>query len=55
MTLVTQQLIETEALAGAFAAMQRARTQALIVQQSTFTRENRIPQSLLVSADKVIE
>jgi putative ABC transport system substrate-binding protein len=39
-TLVTQQLNETEALVGAFAAMQRARTQALIVPRNTFTGDN---------------
>ncbi|MSQ70456.1 MAG: hypothetical protein EXR27_04065 [Betaproteobacteria bacterium] len=39
-SLVTQQLNETEALASAFAALQRTRTQALIVPTNTFTSEN---------------
>jgi putative ABC transport system substrate-binding protein len=39
-TLVVQQVNATEALAGAFAAMQRARVQALIAPLSTFTIEH---------------
>jgi putative ABC transport system substrate-binding protein len=40
-TLVVQQLNEAEALPGAFAAMQRERAQALIVQSSPFTNDHR--------------
>lgn len=40
-TLVVQQVNEARELPDAFAAMQRGRAQALIVQQSPFTGENR--------------
>lgn len=40
-TVVTHQLSQAAELAGAFAAMQRERVQALIVQRNTFSFENR--------------
>ncbi|MBI3375245.1 MAG: ABC transporter substrate-binding protein [Betaproteobacteria bacterium] len=40
-TVVEQSVSEAEALAGAFAAMQRERAQALIVQLSPFTNDHR--------------
>jgi len=41
LTLIVQEVNEPEALAGAFAAMQRAGAQVLIVQQAPFTAANR--------------
>jgi putative ABC transport system substrate-binding protein len=41
LSLIVQEVNEPEALAGAFAAMQTAGAQALIVQQATFTAANR--------------
>lgn len=41
LSLIVQEVNEPEALAGAFAAMQNAGAQVLIVQQATFTAANR--------------
>jgi putative ABC transport system substrate-binding protein len=52
-TLVGQHVNEAEALADAFAAMQRARVQALIVQHTTFADSHRKPIVDLVARHRL--